>query len=672
VPATLTGYPTELEADAVLADGGLVHLRAIRPDDGPALVEFHSGLSTETVYRRFFSVHPRLSADEVGRFTNLDYKERLALVGTSRGLLVGVGRYDRLPGSADAEVAFVVADEHQGRGLGTLLLEHLALAARQRGISRFVADTLSSNREMRAVFAAAGFSEEASFDQGVVRIVFPIETTDRLVKSVARREAVAEHESLSVILAPRSIVVVDREDGDGPGSELVRQIEDAGFTGTMRALGPDAVRRPSAAGVRAPVDMVVANVPPELLLDTFDAASSWGARAALVVSDGPRDGEPGPLSGVSRRVRRAAWSAGIRLIGPSSLGVANTDPRVGLSALRSPGAGTVLARGGIGLFAQSAAASEAALEAAESFKAGLSSFVSSGDAADVSGNDLLCYWESDPATRVIALALDSIGNPRRFWRIARRVARSKPVVVLWRGAHDADRAVRLFAQAGVIAVADLAEMFATTCLLAGQPDDPDRRSPGAADRAAQRGSWYREWLSRPEGVVPTISGVNRADVLATIAELVQLPARDAWLRGRRAEHVLRSYGIADSEGLDDAATLGGRVVVAQDPTFGPLATIMDGRTEGLEALAPLTDAEADAVVAEALQLLGIARAAGSSGLSDMLLRTARLLDEQPDISEVSFEVALGPDGAAALVSGTAAVRLEESAPFPPSLQRKLD
>ena len=163
------------ETDAVLADGGTVHLRPIRPEDSDALVAFHESLSDRTVYFRFFSCHRHLSAREVERFTTVDGVDRVAIVATLGGVIAGIGRYDRVSGGPDAEVAFVVADQHQGRGLGTLLLEHLAAVARANGVTSFVAETLPDNRRMIGVFQHAGFAATHTFDRGVVHVSFPID-----------------------------------------------------------------------------------------------------------------------------------------------------------------------------------------------------------------------------------------------------------------------------------------------------------------------------------------------------------------------------------------------------------------------------------------------------------------------------------------------------------------
>jgi RimJ/RimL family protein N-acetyltransferase len=180
-------YPSELTWDVLTAEGGVAHVRPIRPDDAARLVQFHERLSPETVYRRFFSAHPHLREREVERFTRVDYQTRLALVVERDDELVAVARYDRLPDTCDAEVAFVVSDAEQGRGLGTMLLEHLAVAAAHRGIKRFVAETLATNSAMQAVFRNAGFPVEQHFEDGVVKVMFPIEPTVEFTKKVEAR-----------------------------------------------------------------------------------------------------------------------------------------------------------------------------------------------------------------------------------------------------------------------------------------------------------------------------------------------------------------------------------------------------------------------------------------------------------------------------------------------------
>jgi RimJ/RimL family protein N-acetyltransferase len=171
-------YPIELATDVTTKAGATVHLRPIRPDDAPRLVVFHEHLSSRSVYRRFFSAHPRLSAAEVERFTHVDYVDRLALVVEDGDQLVAVGRYDRIPSTSEAEVAFVVADQYQGQGIATLLLEQLADAAWRNGIATFMAETLAENRQMLGVFVNSGFRVSTGFEDGVISVRFPIEPDD--------------------------------------------------------------------------------------------------------------------------------------------------------------------------------------------------------------------------------------------------------------------------------------------------------------------------------------------------------------------------------------------------------------------------------------------------------------------------------------------------------------
>ncbi len=175
-------FPAELECDVQTLDGVVVHMRPIRPDDGPGLMKFHEGLSTQSVYRRFFYMHPHLSVAEIERFTRVDYVDRLAMVVVDGGRLLAVGRYDRLPESSEAEVAFVVADEFQHHGIGTLLLEHLAGAAVTRGITTFVAQTLTENHDMMDVFMKSGFNVTTSSAYGTVALKFSIEPDDSSIE----------------------------------------------------------------------------------------------------------------------------------------------------------------------------------------------------------------------------------------------------------------------------------------------------------------------------------------------------------------------------------------------------------------------------------------------------------------------------------------------------------
>ncbi|MEU5862812.1 MULTISPECIES: bifunctional acetate--CoA ligase family protein/GNAT family N-acetyltransferase [unclassified Nonomuraea] len=475
-------YPAHWEADVVLADGGTAHVRPIRPADADRLRAFYSRLSAESIYFRFFGPRPRLSDRDVERFTNVDYDNRVALIATIGAEMVAVIRYDRTePG--EAEVAFLVEDAHQGRGVASVLLEHLAATARERGIERFVADVLPANMKMMGVLRQAGYTAESRFADGVVRMTLDLTPTETSAEVTASREHRAESRSIARLLAPGSVAVIgaSREPG-GVGQTVLRNLLAADFTGPVypvhrqvRAVA--GVRAyPSVTAIDGEVDLAVVAVPAEGVLDVVKECAEKGVHGLVVVSSG--FGETG-ASGRARQdeLARIARSYGLRVVGPNCLGIANTAPAVKLNATL---AATVPGRGRVGFFSQSGALGTALLQRVAQRGMGISSFVSAGNRADVSGNDLLQYWEEDDATEVILLYLESLGNPRKFTRLARRIARSKPIVVVKSGGtpagHSAeelglpDSAISsLFAQAGLIRVDDLIQLFDVGQLLAYQP-----------------------------------------------------------------------------------------------------------------------------------------------------------------------------------------------------------
>ncbi|MCW2681488.1 MAG: CoA-binding domain protein [Frankiales bacterium] len=472
-------YPRHWEADVVLTDGGTAHLRPIRPDDADRLRTFHEGLSKETVYNRFFAYRPSLSDTDVARFTQVDHDDRVALVATLRDDLIGVVRYDRLPGTADGEVAFVIADAHQGRGLGAVLLEHLAAAARERGVERFVADVLPTNRAMLTVFRSAGYEVRRDLADGYISLDFPIRPTETSLEVMRAREHRAEARSVQRLLAPRSVAVIgaSREPG-APGHELLMSLLRHGFQGPVYPVNPAATSVsgiPAYADVRAVpdhVDLALIAVPAAEVADVVRACAMKRVRGLVVVSGG--FGEAGE-EGRARleEVVRLARTGGMRLIGPSAMGVVNTDPAVRLHATFAGGVPPV---GVVGVLSQSGALAGTFLAQAERRALGLSSFVSIGDRADVSGNDLLQHWQADPRTEVVLLHLQGFGNPRKFTRIARRLGRTKPVVALKSGHGAGDVAVdALFASAGVVRVRSLGQLFTTAQLFALQPLPQGRR-----------------------------------------------------------------------------------------------------------------------------------------------------------------------------------------------------
>jgi len=461
-----------------------VHVRPISPEDADRLRAFHEHLSPESIHYRFFSPHPRLTDAEVEHFTVVDHRDRVALVATLGDAIVGVARYERLADGDSAEAAFVVADEHQGRGVGALLLEHLGSAARECGITRFEATVLTTNRAMLLVFRTAGFAETTRFDGSVIEVELLIEPGEEARAAIEHREHKAEAASVARLLTPRSVAVVGAgRSPESVGHVVITNLQAAGFTGAIHPVNP---RADEIAGLPAfaslvdtpgPVDLAVVAVPADTVLDVVQDAIAKGVHGLVVLTAG--FGEVGEHA-LQDELRDLARGNGLRLIGPNCIGVVNTA--IGLDATFSP---FVPVPGRIAMQSQSGALGIALLERSSRIGLGVSSFVSVGNKADVSGNDLLQYWEDDPGTDVVLLYLESFGNPRKFARIARRVSRRKPIVAVKGGRSSAgvraasshtaamastDVAVdALFHQTGVIRVDTLDELFDVALLLGAQP-----------------------------------------------------------------------------------------------------------------------------------------------------------------------------------------------------------
>ncbi|MDP9796987.1 acyl-CoA synthetase (NDP forming)/GNAT superfamily N-acetyltransferase [Catenuloplanes nepalensis] len=526
------------DADVLLSDGSTAHLRQIRPEDAPAIVAMHSRFSERTRYLRYFSPYPRIPERDLRRFVTVDHHDREALVLTSGGEIFAVGRYERLGAdSLEAEVAFVVEDAHQGRGIGSVLLEHLAAAARQEGLTRFVAEVLPANGAMLRVFADAGYSIARKYEDGVVHLTFPIAPTELSREVQERREHRTEARSIVPLLSPRAVAVYGASaSGQGIGAALLAHLRDGGFTGPVLPIHPSATRVAGLPALRSAVDagteidLALVAVPPGAVGAVVADAARAGVRGLVVVSAG--FAETGPVGAAAEReLLRAARDAGLRLIGPNCLGIANTSSGVRLNATLAPRLPTA---GRVGFFSQSGALGVALLDAADRRGLGLSSFVSAGNRADVSGNDLLQYWQDDPATDVILLYLETFGNPRKFARLARRIGRTKPVVAVASAARPATPDVpgldpaavtALFARSGVIRVDTVAEMFDVGVLLAHQPLPAGRRigvvgnssALTALAAAAVHTSGLTLAESYPHDVPPAASAHDFADTLADAA-----------------------------------------------------------------------------------------------------------------------------------------------------------
>lgn len=420
--------------DVLLSDGTTVGLRPIQPTDAPGIVAMHSRFSERTRYLRYFSPYPRIPERDLRRFVNVDHHDREAFVVLVGDQIVAVGRYERLgPASPEAEVAFVVEDAYQGRGIGSVLLEHLADAARRVGIPTFVAEVLPANGAMLRVFADFGYQVQRQFADGVVHLSFPIAPTEATLEVQRGREHRTEARSVARLLAPRGVAFYGASaTGQGVGAAVLGHLRDYGFTGAVVPVHPSArtvaglPAYPSAAEAGLPVDLAVVAVPPAAVEAVVADAASAGAHGLVVISAGFAEaGADGAVA--QRQLVRAAHAAGMRIIGPNCLGVANTGTEVRLNATLAP---RLPVPGRVGLFSQSGAFGVALLAEVDRRGLGLSSFVSAGNRADVSGNDLLQYWQDDPDTDVILLYLETFGNPRKFARLARRIGREKPIVAL--------------------------------------------------------------------------------------------------------------------------------------------------------------------------------------------------------------------------------------------------
>jgi acyl-CoA synthetase (NDP forming)/GNAT superfamily N-acetyltransferase len=425
-------YPSHWEADVVLRDGTTAHLRPITPDDASGLLRMHEGQSQSSIYLRFFTFKSTLSKKELDRFTHVDYRDRVGLVVLRGEEILGVGRYDRLDDPVEAEVAFNISDASQGKGIGSILMEHLAVAARENGIRRFTAEVLPENRKMLSVFQDSGFEVSRRFDDGVVAVEFSIDPTAKVRAVMESREHRAEAKSLAELLAPESVAVIGASRQPGSvGFALLQNIIEGGYTGPVYGINREAlelagmISRAALSEVPGPVDLAVLAVPVDQIPTVVQDCARHGVKGLLVVTAGYADaGRDGLV--LQRELVRQARANGMRVIGPASAGIVNTSPAVSLNASVSP---FLPERGSVGLFSQSAAIGATLFAAAHRRGIGLSSMVSAGNRADVSGNDAMQYFEDDPATAAVGVYLESFGNPRKFSRITRRLSRSKPVVV---------------------------------------------------------------------------------------------------------------------------------------------------------------------------------------------------------------------------------------------------
>jgi len=487
-PSAIAEYPVAWEVDVALRDGSSVHLRPVRAEDGPKIRAFLEALSPDSIAFRFFGFP---SLDWVQRWSlDVDYADSFGLIATTGPgqEIVGHGAYVR-EDQERAEVAFMVADAWQGHGIATIMLAHLAAAAEQHGISEFTASVLPSNHRMIEVFRQSGFRVQLRSTTDSIEIEFPTSLSPLSLERFERREQAAAVAALERFLRPRSVAVIGASRRRSTvGGEILHHLIEDGYTGTVYPVNRHGGMVQDRKAYRAirdlpePVDLAVVAVPAEHVAGVVQECAAVGVHALLVISAG--FAEIGP-EGHRRQqeLLRLCRESGMRLVGPNCLGVLNTDPAVQLDATF---AARVPLPGRVGFLSQSGGLGIAIIEAASRLGLGLSSFVSVGNKADISGNDLLEYWENDPLTDVVLLYLESFGNPRRFARIARRVSATKPIVAVKSGRSPAGaRATSshtgalvsasdvtvdaLFAQAGVIRTDTMHELFDVATLLSSQP-----------------------------------------------------------------------------------------------------------------------------------------------------------------------------------------------------------
>lgn len=480
-------------ADVLLADGRIAAIRPMVPDDRDGLLALHDSVGDDSLRMRFFVVNRAGSHTYVDHLISGSGDTVATLVATIGETIVALATAERV--SLDvAEVAFLVSDAEHRHGLGGLLLEHLAAACRDVGIRRFVAEVLPDNTSMIRVFRDAGFTLSNRSELGVVLVEMSTEASATAVEVADRREAASEARSLAPLFHPRTVAVLGvRRDGAGLGHAVLTSILEGGFAGEVYVVHPevsaiDGVRAvPHLVDVPGHVDVAIVAVPAARVLDALRDAARAGVSTVVVISSGL--GELGPEGAeVQRTMLRIAREHNIRLIGPNCLGVMVNDPGVRLNATFSR---SVPPPGGLAIASQSGGVGIALLDVARELGVGVSTFISLGNKADVSGNDLLAAWLDDPAVTGAALYLESFGNAPKFARIARRFAERKPLLAVIGGrsasgqrggaSHTAAAATpavgidALFDQAGVIACSSAEEMGRTALLLAEQPTSAGRR-----------------------------------------------------------------------------------------------------------------------------------------------------------------------------------------------------
>ena len=482
-------YPVHRESTVVLRDGSTLTIRPVRVEDAHELGRFFADLSLESRVFRFFAAV--VNADSsVQRMVNVDYTSSYGLVALAgaKAQIVGHAMYVQTE-PRKAELALAVADAYQGRGLGTILLGQLAEAAAAAGFDVLEAVVRPENHNMLQMLRESGFPVHARSEPGEVHAELPTKIGPEGIRQFEDRERLASVAAVTHLLAPKSVAVIGASRKAGSiGAAVVHNLVANGYRGLLYPVTPEATEIegvpafPTVLAIPGDVEMAVVTVPAAVVSKVARECAEKGVRGLVVISAG--FGEAG-ADGVAlqRELMEICRQGGMRLVGPNCMGVINTAPEVGLDATFAPDRPI---RGRIGFLSQSGGLGLAVMARAQALGSGLSSFVSVGNKADLSGNDFIQYWESDRETDVIMLYLESFGNPRKFARVARRVSRSKPILAVKGGRTQAgNRATSshtgallsasditvdaLFQQAGVIRTDTLAELFDVALLVGSQP-----------------------------------------------------------------------------------------------------------------------------------------------------------------------------------------------------------
>lgn len=601
-------------ADVLLRDGGIAVIRRLRRQDLDEVRELHASASDDAIRLRFFSSSRRSALAYVDHLAC--ESDPLALVALVDRRIVALATAE--PGElGSAEVAFLIDEDQQGRGLGSLLLEHLAAAARHRGIKNFVAEVLPENHAMTGVLMDAGFTVTRHTESGVMDIAMDTSVSPQALAAADERDCLAEASSLSRILRPKSVALVGvRRDGTGVGAAVLRQIRDGGYRGDLHVVHPRADNilgvptTQSLAEIPERVDLAVLAVPADAASGALHDAADAGVAGVVVLSSG--FDEVGAVgTGLQRSLLRSARERGIRMIGPNCLGLIANDPATRLNATFTD---VMPSSGGLGVASQSGGVGIVVLDTARTRALGIRSFVSLGNKADVSGNDLLAAWLEDPEVTAAALYLESFGNAPKFARLARRFAERKPLLAVVGGLSDSGRRAgashtaaaasskvgvdALFDHCGVIRCTGADDLVDTALLLDQQPRPAGPRL-GVLSNAGGMGVLTADLAESAGLVVPRLSSHLRARVQGHVLGTSGTDnpvdagaAADPSEMGEIAEHMLASgeidallvvlvnTAVSDTPRSMDALA----VVRRRHPRVPVLAVVLGGDHETSEGI----------------------------------------------------------------------------------------